>query len=58
MLLLVALLKERYGYARLWVAKQGIIFRWFIWILLFVLVLIYGAYGPGYDAAEFIYAGF
>lgn len=58
MLLAVALLREKYGYARVWIARQGVIFRWFIWISLFVLVLIYGAYGPGYSAAEFIYEGF
>lgn len=43
---------------REWIAGQNIIFRWFIWIGLFLIVLIYGKYGPGYDAAEFIYRGF
>lgn len=43
---------------REWIAGQNVIFRWFIWIGLFLIVLIYGKYGPGYDAAEFIYRGF
>lgn len=58
MLVIVACLREKYGYARIWVQNQCVVFRWFIWIFLFVFVLIYGKYGPGYDAAEFIYKRF
>lgn len=58
LLLLVAVLREKNGYARIWVKKQSFIFRWMIWIGLFVFVVIYGKYGPGYDAAMFIYQGF
>ena len=54
----VAYLREHYGYARIWIQKQILPFRWLIWIVLFLLVLIYGLYGPGYDASEFIYQGF
>lgn len=43
---------------REWIAGQNIIFRWSAWIGLFLIILIYGKYGPGYDAAEFIYRGF
>lgn len=58
LLFIVAYLREKYGYARIWIQNQSFPFRWFIWIGLFVFVLIYGKYGPGYDAAEFIYQGF
>lgn len=58
LLFIVAVLRDRYGYARIWVAKQGFVFRWMVWLGLFFFVLIYGIYGPGYDAAEFIYQGF
>lgn len=58
MMLIVAMLREKHGYARNWMCKQGLIFRWMIWISLFVIVLILGSYGPGYNAAEFIYQGF
>lgn len=58
LLLIVGVLREKYGYARTWVAKQGFLFRWFVWLALFVLVLVYGMYGPGYSADEFIYQGF
>ena len=43
---------------REWIAQQNLVFRWLLWTLLFLTVLIYGKYGPGYDAAEFIYRGF
>ncbi len=55
---IVAVLREKYGYARVWMEKQILGFRWIVWICLFIIVLIYGSYGPGYDAAEFIYQGF
>ena len=58
MMFLVGALREKYGYARVWIEKQSVIFRWLIWISLLVFVIIWGKYGPGYDAAEFIYKGF
>lgn len=58
MLAVVAVLREKYGYARNWMEKQILVFRWMIWITLFVIVLVLGNYGPGYNASEFIYQGF
>lgn len=58
LLVIVGILSEKYGYARVWMDKQCFVFRWFTWIALFVLVLVYGKYGPGYNAADFIYQGF
>lgn len=58
LLFIVGFLREKYGYARIWVQKQGFAFRWFVWIALFILVLICGKYGPDYNAADFIYQGF
>lgn len=58
LLLLVAILREKYGYARLWVQKQCFLFRWLIWIGLLLFVLVFGQYGPGYNAVDFIYQGF
>jgi len=51
-------LREKHGYARMWIMRQSFGFRWLIWIGLFLMVLIYGLYGPGYDASTFIYQGF
>lgn len=58
MLLIVGFLREKHGYARIWLSRQLLVFRWMIWIGLFVFVLIYGKYGPGYAVEEFIYQGF
>lgn len=58
LLLVVAILREKYGYARTWVCQQGIVFRWLIWLSLFTIVLIWGMYGPDYDSSIFIYQGF
>lgn len=58
LLAIVGALREKYGYARVWMDQQCFLFRWFCWIALFVLVLVYGKYGPGYNAADFIYQGF
>lgn len=38
--------------------KQGIIFRYFIVFFMLYLILTYGAYGSGYNPADFIYGGF
>lgn len=38
--------------------KQNLIFRWGLIYALFLAVLIFGNYGPGYDAAGFIYEKF
>lgn len=57
-LFFVANLREKNGYARIWMQKQILPFRWGVWISLFVIVIIYGLYGPGYDASQFIYQGF
>jgi D-alanyl-lipoteichoic acid acyltransferase DltB (MBOAT superfamily) len=58
LLFVVGLLREKYTYARTWMSEQSVGFRWAVWILLFVLVLLFGTYGPGYSAEEFIYQGF
>ena len=34
------------------------IFRWLIYIGAVLVILIFGLYGPRYDAASFIYKGF
>lgn len=57
-LLAVGILRERYGYARIWIAEQSIAFRWLLWLGLFLTIILFGCYGPGYDASTFIYQGF
>ncbi len=51
-------LREQYGFCRNWIGNQGLVLRWFIWIGLFVIVILYGNYGPNFNASDFIYQGF
>lgn len=39
-------------------AKQNLVFRWIVYLGLFVAVLLFGMYGEGYNPADFIYGGF
>lgn len=39
-------------------AKQNIVFRWTVIFVALFAVIIFGVYGPGYDAAQFIYGNF
>lgn len=38
--------------------QQNWWFRWGILLMIITIILIYGAYGPGYNASDFIYGGF
>lgn len=57
-LIIVAILREKYGYARAWIDKQPVLIRWGVYISLLVAVFVFGAYGPGYEASAFIYGQF
>ncbi len=41
-----------------WLAKQGVWFRWLVYYAAIFGILIFGVYGPGYDASAFIYFQF
>lgn len=43
---------------REWIAKQGIVFRWALIILAVLSVMVFGIYGPGYNAASFAYMAY
>ena len=58
LMFVVSYLKSKYTHARNWVEKQVLPFRWLIWYVLAMVVIILGHYGPGYDASQFIYQGF
>ena len=57
-LFIVDMLHERNVGIREAIAKQNIVFRWLIYYAAFAALLIFGIYGPGYDAAGFIYEKF
>lgn len=41
-----------------WLQQQNVIFRWFVIITLFVLVLVFGMYGTTFDSSQFLYFQF
>lgn len=42
----------------LWLSKRNFLLRWCFYALLITVAIIFGVYGPGYNAADFIYATF
>ena len=56
-LLGVSCLQER-GKVREMLARQTLWFRWSVYLLGIGATLIFGIYGPGYAASQFIYMGF
>lgn len=57
-LLLTDFLHERGYHIRESISKQHILFRWIIYAAAILAILIFGIYGPNYNAAAFIYAQF
>ena len=57
MLLTVSLLQRR-GSVRERIAAKPYALRFSLWLILFLLVLLWGTYGIGYDASQFIYNQF
>ena len=57
-MLIVSMVQQRQGSVREALAEQNLVFRWIIYLALFFAVVLLGCYGPGYNAADFIYAGF
>ncbi len=54
----ISLMQENGWRIREALARQNMLFRWAIYLMAFAAVLVFGIYGPGYDAAAFIYRGF
>lgn len=57
-MLIVSIINEKKGDIRDVIAKRNIIVRWSIFYAMIFFVMIFGNYGPGYDAAQFIYQAF
>ncbi len=56
-LLFVSVLQEKES-IRERLAKQNLVFRWIVLFVLIFSIVLFGMYGPGYDAQSFIYEGF
>lgn len=50
--------EENGGSGRNWIAQRQIVARWAIYYGLLFTVLIFGIYGPGYNASDFVYMKF
>ncbi len=57
-LLVIGILQENGVKIRETLAKQNILFRWLVMLVLIAAILIFGMYGPSYDASAFIYGNF
>ena len=57
LLVKVSLTQERFC-IRDWILNQHIFLRWLIYIGAVVGILIFGTYGFGFNAQDFIYGGF
>lgn len=54
----ISLMQENGWHIREALARQNMLFRWGIFLMAFAAVLVFGIYGPGYDATAFIYRVF
>ena len=57
-MIVVSVLKERGVSIRESISRMHIVVRWTIYIVAFYSIVIFGIYGPGYDASAFAYIGF
>lgn len=53
----VSLIRRRHS-IRAFIARRNIVIRWAIYFAIIFIILIFGVYGPGYSAAQFIYFQF
>ena len=57
-LTVISILQENGMKIRETLSKQNILFRWAIILALIVFIVVFGTYGPAYDAKSFIYGAF
>ena len=57
-LTIVDVLNEKGIVLRDRISREGIVFRWLVYFTAITVILIFGIYGPGFDAAAFIYQQF
>lgn len=58
LLFMTSVMKERGWSIRRHLAERNILFRWAVYLFIFFLVILFGKYGQGYNAASFIYMDF
>ena len=40
------------------ISRQNLVVRWMIYFAAMIVIAVFGIYGPGYDAASFVYMAF
>ncbi len=55
---LIDAVKDKTGNFITYLSNQRVFYRWFFYLLLILMIIIYGAYGEGYEQTEFIYFQF
>ena len=55
---LVSTLQRRGMHIRDWFLEQHVVFRWSVYIAVICVIVVFGAWGAGYDAQSFIYEQF
>jgi len=56
-LLIISLMQEKFS-VRKKLQEQNIVFRWLVYYVAIFSIIIFGIYGPDYNASEFIYGQF
>lgn len=56
--IVVDILHEKGVGIRLWIAQRPLVIRWIIFYAVIISIIIFGAYGSGYVAADIMYADF
>lgn len=57
-LLIVDYIQEKGIHIRQTIAEQNIVIRWCVYYAAIIILVVFGMYGPGFDAASFIYENF
>ena len=55
---IISLLQEKGIHIREAVGRRNIVLRWTLYFLMLIAILVFGIYGPEYDAASFIYQAY
>ena len=57
-LLVVDILREKSIDIKKWIMTQNVLFRWIVYYIIVIAIIIWGVYGQGYNANAFIYFQF
>ena len=56
--LIISIIQEKGIHIRESIGKWNSVFRWLVYFIILIMIMVFGIYGPGYDAANFIYQAY